>query len=104
LTTALDFSINAKVFGAGNVRLRRASRERDPYRMELEIEKADGSKEASVLPGIILSDVRGGQAGESIGAELRSVEALRPRLRSSATQGPGMVQSMHSGARSRSAR
>ena len=87
LTTALDFAINAKVLGAAEYLQTRAMFLFDvplaneaPYRMELEIEKADGSKEASVPPGIVLGDVRGRQAGESIGLSFDPSKLVGPGL------------------------
>jgi pimeloyl-ACP methyl ester carboxylesterase len=87
LTTALDFSINAKVFAAGEYLQSRVTFLFDappandaPYRMELEIEKADGSKEASVPPGIVLGDVRGRQAGELIGLGFDPSKLVGPGL------------------------
>ena len=87
LTTALDFSINAKVFGAGDYLQSRAVFLFDaplagdgPYRMELEIEKVDGSQEAAVAPGIALGDVRGKQAGESAGLSFDPSKLVGPGL------------------------
>jgi predicted esterase len=85
LTTALDFSINAKVFGTGDYLHSRAMflfdappASEGPYRMELEIEKADGSREAAVAPGIVLGDVRGRQAGESVGLSFDPSKLVGP--------------------------
>jgi predicted esterase len=85
LTTGLDFSINAKVIGTGEYLQSRAMFLFDappasggPYRMELEIEKADGSKEAAVPTGISLGEVRGRGAGESAGLSFDPSKLVGP--------------------------
>jgi len=87
LTTALDFSINVKVIGTGEYLQSRAMFLFDapalsdgPYRMELEIDKADGSKEAAVPAGIALGDVRGRGAGETSGLSFDPSKLVGPGL------------------------
>jgi predicted esterase len=74
LTTALDFAINVKIVGPGDLLHAGATFLFDapevtdpPYRLELEILKPDGTRETIVEPGIVLGDVRGRHAGETIG-------------------------------------
>jgi predicted esterase len=74
LATALDFTINAKAFAPGDYVQARATfifdapaAAESPYRLELEVLKADGSREALINPGVILGDVRSRRGGEFIG-------------------------------------
>jgi len=74
LATALDFSLNAKIVGAGERLQTRATFLFDapeaangPYRFELEILKDEKTREASVEPGIMLGDVKSRRGGETIG-------------------------------------
>jgi hypothetical protein len=73
LATALDFSIGAKAVGTGEYLATRATFLFDapaamqpPYRLQLELLNAEGSKEKTVEPGIVLGDVRGRKGGETI--------------------------------------
>lgn len=86
LSTALDFTIHAKVIGEGEYLQSRAAFLFDapaaaqaPYRIDLEILKSDGSKVA-VVPGIELGDVRGRRAGESIGVTFDPSKLAGPGL------------------------
>ena len=74
LATSLDFTINAKTVGTGDYLQAKATFVTDapagtegPYRVELEILKVDGTREASVDPAIGLGDVKGKRAAEFIG-------------------------------------
>lgn len=87
LSTALDFSINAKAVGNGDYLQTRATflfdapqAAKAPYRLELEILKSDNSKEATINPGIMLGDVKGRRAGESIGFAFDASKFVGPGL------------------------
>lgn len=87
LTTALDFAIGAKLIGSGENLATRATFLFDapaatsgPYRMRLDLLKADGSKEASVEPGITLGDVHGRKVGETAGLTLDPSKLVQPGL------------------------
>jgi len=74
LATGLDFGIHAKVIGNGEFLATKATflfdapaASQPPYRLQLDLLKPDGAKEASVDPGIVLGDVRGRRSGETIG-------------------------------------
>jgi predicted esterase len=87
LTTALDFALGSKVVGTGERLMARATFVLDapaasggPYRMRLELLKADGTKEASVEPGIMLGDVRGRREGEISGLSFDPSKLAQPGL------------------------
>ncbi|HXG67599.1 MAG TPA: hypothetical protein VNO70_21025 [Blastocatellia bacterium] len=87
LTTALDFAINAKVVGAGDYLQTRATflfdapaATKAPYRLELDLVNKDGTKAASVEPGITLGDVRTRKAGETIGLTFIPAKLAGPGL------------------------
>jgi poly(3-hydroxybutyrate) depolymerase len=87
LATALDFSIGAKAVGTGEYLATRATflfdapaAAQPPYRLQLDLLKADGSKEATVNPGIILGDVRGRKGGETIGLTFDPSKIGQPGL------------------------
>ncbi len=87
LTTALDFAINAKVVGTGEQLRARAMFVLDapaaangPYKMTLDLIKADGTEEAAVEPGITLGDVRGRRTGEMIGLAFDPSKIAPPGL------------------------
>jgi predicted esterase len=74
LSTGLDFAIGAKVVGTGESITTRVTflfdapdASHGPYRLQLDLLKADGTKEASADPGILLGDVRGRHSGETAG-------------------------------------
>jgi len=74
LATALDFTINAKTFAPGDYLQAKATFIFDapavtepPYRLELELLKSDGTREALLEPGIMLGDVKGRRGGDFIG-------------------------------------
>ena len=87
LPTALDFAIGAKLIGAGDNLTTRAtfvldapSAAQGPYRMKLDLLKADGSQEAAVASGIVLGDVRGRKAGETVGLVFDPSKSVPPGL------------------------
>ena len=87
LTTGLDFAISAKLAGTGENLAARATFLFDapaagngPYRMRLDLVKADGSTEASIEPGIMLGDVRGRRSGEIIGLTFDPSKIVQPGL------------------------
>jgi len=87
LTTALDFSIGSKVIGTGEYLATRATflfdapaATQPPYRMQLELLKADGSPDAAIEPGIVLGDVRGRRGGETIGLTFDPSKITHPGL------------------------
>lgn len=87
LATALDFSVNAKAVGTGEYLATRATFLFDapaaalpPYRLQLDLLKADGSKETTVEPGIVLGDVRGRRGGETIGLTFDPSKIAQPGL------------------------
>ncbi len=87
LATALDFTISAKVLGAGEHLQSRATFLFDapaasigPYRLDMEILKDENTREASVEPGIILGDVRGRRSGEIIGLTFDPSKLVGPGL------------------------
>lgn len=87
LATALDFSIHAKVVGNGEFLASKATflfdapaAAQPPYRLQLDLVKADGSKEATIDPGIVLGDVRGRRAGETIGLTFDPSKYAQPGL------------------------
>jgi poly(3-hydroxybutyrate) depolymerase len=87
LATALDFSISAKAVGTGEYLATRATflfdapeAAQPPYRLQLDLLKADGSKEATVEPGIVLGDVRGRRGGETIGLTFDPSKVAQPGL------------------------
>ena len=62
LATGLDFAVSAKLVGTGEYLASRATflfdapaADDGPYRMKLDLLKADGATEASVEPGIVLA-------------------------------------------------
>jgi predicted esterase len=74
LATVLDFTINAKAFAPGDYLQARVTFIFDapaaaeaPYRMELEVLKGDGTREALLDPGIMLGDVKARRGGEFVG-------------------------------------
>ncbi|MBI2824752.1 MAG: hypothetical protein HYX69_08705 [Planctomycetia bacterium] len=85
LATALDFTINAKVLGPGDM-LRASATwlfdastgEATPYRVDLDILKPDESKEASFLETIQLTE--GPHAGEFSGVAFEAAKFLPPGL------------------------
>jgi predicted esterase len=85
LTTALDFALGSKVVGTGEHITARAQFVLDapaasngPYRMRLELFKADGGMEAAVEPGITLGDVRGRHEGETAGLSFDPSKIAQP--------------------------
>ncbi|HSB08524.1 MAG TPA: hypothetical protein VLM38_03355 [Blastocatellia bacterium] len=87
LPTALDFTINAKALAPGDYLQARATLIFDappaaegPYRIELELLKADGSREAMLDPGIVLGDVRTRRHGEFIGCAFDPSKLVSPGL------------------------
>ena len=87
LTTALDFAVGSKVVGTGERLMARATFVLDapaasdgPYNLRLELLKADGTKEASVEPGIKLGDVRGRREGEISGLSFDPSKLAQPGL------------------------
>jgi poly(3-hydroxybutyrate) depolymerase len=87
LPTALDFAIGAKLVGTGENLVTRATflfdappAERGPYSLKLDLLKADGSQEAGLEPGIVLGDVRGRKAGETVGFVLDPSRSVQPGL------------------------
>jgi poly(3-hydroxybutyrate) depolymerase len=87
LPTALDFGISAKLVGSGESLAARATFVFDapaaangPYRMRLDLLKADGTKEASADPGVTLGDVRGRHTGEMIGFTFNPSAVVQPGL------------------------
>ena len=87
LTTGLDFAIGAKAVGTGENLAARATFLFDapagahpPYKMQLDILKSDGAKEASVGPGITLGDVRGRKSGEIAGMIFDPSKLVQPGL------------------------
>ena len=87
LATALDFSIQSKIVGSGENLATRATflfdspeAAQPPYRLQLDILKADGAKEASVDPGIVLGDVRGKRGGETVGLTFDPSKLTQPGL------------------------
>lgn len=87
LTTALDFTINAKAFATGDYLQARATFVLDsppavdgPYRMELEVVKADGTREALIEPGISLGDVKNRRGGEFTGFAFIPSKLVSPGL------------------------
>ena len=87
LTTALDFALGSKVVGTGEHIAARATFVLDapaasngPYKMRLELLKADGSREAAVEPGITLGDVRGRREGEMAGLSFDPSKLAQPGL------------------------
>ncbi len=74
LTTALDFGLQSKVLASGELLQSRATFLFDapaaaagPYRLALDILKADGTLAAAVEPGIALGDVKARGIGETAG-------------------------------------
>jgi predicted esterase len=87
LPTALDFALNAKVVGTGDHLNARATFVFDapaaangPYKMRLDLVKADGSTEGSIDPGITLGDVRGRHEGEMVGLTFVPSKSAQPGL------------------------
>lgn len=87
LATAIDFTINAKAFTPGDYLGARAAFIFDapaagdpPYRIELELLKADGTREALLQPGIVLGDVKSRRAGEFIGFAFDPSKYAQPGL------------------------
>jgi predicted esterase len=87
LTTALDFALSSKLIGTGEHITARATFVLDapaasngPYKMQLELLKADGTKEAAVEPGITLGDVRGRKEGEIAGLSFDPSKLAQPGL------------------------
>jgi predicted esterase len=87
LTTALDFALSSKVVGTGEHITARAmfvidapAAANGPYKMRLELLKADGSREVAVEPGITLGDVRGRHEGEMSGLSFDPSKLAQPGL------------------------
>jgi poly(3-hydroxybutyrate) depolymerase len=87
LATALDFSVSAKAVGTGEYLATRATFLFDapaatqaPYRLQLDLLNAEGSKEKTVEPGIVLGDVSGRKAGETIGLTFDPSKIAQPGL------------------------
>lgn len=87
LATAIDFTINAKALAPGEYLQARATFVFDapaavegPYRLELELMKADGTREALLDPGIVLDDVRPRRRGELIGLSFDPSKLVSPGL------------------------
>lgn len=87
LATALDFSLNAKIVGAGEHLQTRATFLFDapqttnaPYRLELDLLKEDNTKAATVEPGITLGDVKARRGGETIGLAFDPSKLVGPGL------------------------
>jgi len=87
LPTTLDFTINAKAFASGDYLQARTTFVVDspaategPYRIELEILKADGTREALVDPAIGLGDVNGKRLGEFAGVAFVPSRLVSPGL------------------------
>jgi predicted esterase len=74
LATALDFTVNAKAIATGDYLQAKATFIFDapaateaPYRLELELLKSDGTREALLEGGITLGDVKSRRRGEFVG-------------------------------------
>jgi predicted esterase len=87
LPTALDFAISAKLIGTGEDLAARATFVFDapaatagPYRMRIDLLKADGTKIGSADPGIVLGDVRGRRSGEMAGFAFTPSALVQPGL------------------------
>lgn len=87
LATGLDFAIDAKLVGVGEYLHTRATflfdapaTAQSPYRLQLDLLKPGGDKEATVEPGIMLGDVRGRRAGETIGVTFDPSKLAQPGL------------------------
>jgi len=87
LSTGLDFAIGAKLVGTGENLTARATFLFDaptaangPYKRRLDLLKADGSKEATVEPGITLGDVHGRKSGEMAGLTFDPSKVTQPGL------------------------
>ena len=87
LATGLDFAIHAKVIGTGENLATHATFLFDApaaaqghYRLQLDLLKANGDKEATVDPGIVLGDVRGRRGGETIGLTFDPSKLVQPGL------------------------
>ena len=87
LATSLDFTVNAKAFAVGDYLHAKAAFVIDapagtegPYRVELEILKAEGTREALVDPAIGLGDVKGRRAGEFVGVAFIPSKLVSPGL------------------------
>jgi predicted esterase len=99
LPTTLDFAINAKLIGTAEHLMARAlfvldapAAANGPYKMALDLVKEDGTKEASIDPGITLGDVRGRHAGEMIGLAFDPSKIAQPGthvIRATLTDGSG---------------
>jgi poly(3-hydroxybutyrate) depolymerase len=87
LATGIDFAIHAKVIGTGEYLATRATflfdapaAAQSPYRLQLDLLKPGGDKEASVDQGILLGDVRGRRVGETIGLTFDPSKLAQPGL------------------------
>jgi poly(3-hydroxybutyrate) depolymerase len=87
LPTALDFAIGAKLVGAGENLTTRATflfdappATQGPYRMKLDVLKPDGTAEAAVDQSIVLGDVSGRKAGETVGLVFDPSKLATPGL------------------------
>jgi predicted esterase len=86
LATGLDFAISAKLVGTGENLGARATFLFDApaaegnFKMRLDLLKPDGTEEAAVDPGILLGDVRGRKAGETIGLTFDPSKSAQPGL------------------------
>lgn len=99
LATALDFSIHAKVIGNGEFLASKATflfdapaAAQPPYRLQLDLLKPEGTKEATIDSGIVLGDVRGRRGGETIGLNFdpsKQVQAGLHTLRATLQDGRG---------------
>jgi predicted esterase len=87
LATALDFSIDAKIVGPGDVLRARATFLFDapaaangPYRLHLELLPNDKESAAPVDPAITLGDIRGRRSGETLGLNFVPSKLVGPGL------------------------
>jgi predicted esterase len=87
LATALDFTINVKAIAPGDYLQAKAtfmfdapSAPEAPYRMELELLKSDGAREALLETGIMLGDVKSRHGGEFIGFAFDPSKLVAPGL------------------------
>jgi predicted esterase len=87
LPTALDFTINAKAFAPGDYLQPKVTFIFDgppapdaPYRLEIEVLKTDGAREALLDPGIVLGDGKAWRGGEFIGFAFDPSKQVAPGL------------------------
>ncbi|MBZ5602378.1 MAG: alpha/beta fold hydrolase [Acidobacteriia bacterium] len=87
LPTLLDFSISSKIVSTGENLSARATflfdapqTENGPYRMRLDLLKADGTQEAAVEPGINIGAARNRKSGEFSGLSFDPSKLVQPGL------------------------